>query len=116
MTEERFNAVYAQRVEMSENLGNIKPIIALVHELAWEIVDGNKDALIYINKVQKDLYEKSILPFEVQSIDDEVKVGKLPFGDTQDFLMYVCLAYRHIEEDWYWDEKLQQCVSRNSFW
>lgn len=116
MVERRFNAAYTQRIEMSEKLGNIKPLTALVLELAERIIEGEKSALIYINKVQRDLYEKGVLPFEVQSIDDRIKVDELPSGDVHDFLRYVCLAYRYIEEDWYWDEKLQQNIARNTFW
>ena len=116
MVKKRFDAIYAQRVEMSEKLNSIKPLTSLVHELAGRIIEGEKLAIVYINKVQKDLYEKGILPFKVQSNDDIIKVDRLPTGDIHDFLWYVCLAYRHIEEDWYWDDELQQYVARNDFW
>lgn len=116
MSEERFNALYIQRESMCKKMGNIKPLIALVHELAGRIGEGDKSVLVYINKMQRDLYEKGILPFVVQSINDQLEIEKLPLGDTRDFLWYVHLAYKREAEDWYWDEKLQQYVSRNSVW
>jgi len=102
MVEQRYNAVYTQRVEM--------------HEFANSIIEGDKTALPCIIKVQRDLFEKGILPFEVNSVNDLSKVNKLPLGDVHNFLRYVYLAYRYVEEEWYWDDKLQQYVSKNSYW
>ena len=116
MVEQRFNAVYSQRVESSKKLGSIKPLTALVHEFAEGIIEGDSTALSCIKKIQRDLYEEEVLPFEVNSVDDLVKVEALPLGDVHDFLSYVWLAYKYREEDWYWDEELHQYVSRNSVW
>lgn len=116
MVERRFKAAYSQRVAMSKKLGSIKPIIALVHEFAGYVIDEGNDALLYINKIQKELYDNGVLPFEVKNTTDRYMVDKLPFGDVRDFLNYVWLAYMRLEEDWYWDEKLQQYVARNAFW
>ena len=116
MTKEKFDVLYAQWEDMCKKTGNIKPLIALVHELAGKMTEGDKSALIYVNKVQRDLYEKGILPYMVQNTHDWLKVDKLPLGDIRDFLNYVCLTYRREEEDWHWDEELQQYVSRNSLW
>ena len=116
MVERRFKAAYPQRVAMSKKLGSIKPIIALVHEFAGYVIDEGNNVLLYINKIQKELYDNGVLPFEVKNIADRYKIDELPFGDVRDFLNYIWLAYMRLEEDWYWDEKLQQYVARNAFW
>lgn len=112
MVERRFKAVYPQRVAMSKKLGSIKPITALVHEFAGYVIDGGNDALLYINKIQKELYDKGVLPFEVKNIADRYKIDELPFGDVRDFLNYVWLAYIRIEEDWQWDEEKYEYISK----
>lgn len=112
MVEQRFKAVYSQRMEMCSKLGNIKPLIALVHEFAGMAIEEGSVAVVYIEKIQKELYDKGILPFEVKSIADDYKIGKLPFGDIRDFLHYVWLAYKHVEEDWQWDEEQHEYISR----
>jgi len=116
MVKERFKAVYAQRKAISEEMGNIKPLVSLVHEFAEKIIEGDNTALSCIKKIQRDLYKKGTLPFEVNSMHDLAKVKKLSSGDICDFLTYVCLAYRRDAEDWYWHEELQEYVSRNGFW
>lgn len=105
MVERRFKAVYSKRLEMCSKLGNIKPLIALVHEFAVMAIEEGSVAVVYIEKIQKELYDKGILPFEVKSTADAYKIGRLPFGDTRDFLHYVWLAYKYIEEDWQWNEE-----------
>ncbi len=78
--------------------------------------DPNAVAIFILNKLKyakPNILKGLTLP---KSTDDHYKIGKLPFGCVRDFLMYAHLAYKRVEEDWYWDEKLQQYMCRNCSW
>ena len=101
---------------MCKQINGIRPITAFIHELAGLVEEEEPEIIKYIQEVEHDLFTKKIIPFKVEGVDSLVKIERLPDGEARQFLWYVWLAYRRKAEGWYWDEKLQQYVCRNSFW
>lgn len=112
----RYEAAFKLRATLGDSLTDIRPFISLMKEYAGYAIEYGDSVLPYINKLQQLFYSKNLLPFIVDSTKDRHKIDELPFGDVRNFLFYVWLAYLHVEEDWYWDEELQQYISRNSYW
>lgn len=110
----RYDAAFKLRVTLSANFADISPFIGLIKEFAGYAIEYGEAVLPYINKLQQLFYSRHMLPFIVNSTKDIYKIKELPHGKEHDFLFYVWLAYLHVEEDWYWDERLQQYVSRKS--
>ena len=114
--DKRYEAAFKIRTSLTKNFTDMRPFIGLMKEFAGYAIEYGEEVISYVMNTQKMFYDKRMLPFEVKSSADRYKIDKLPLGDTRDFLLYVWLAYKHVEEDWYWDERLHQYVSRNNFW
>ena len=112
----RYEAAFKLRAILSDNFTDIRPFIGLMKEYAGYAIEYGEAVLPYINKLQQLFYNKHLLPFVVESTKDRYKIDRLPFGDVRNILLYIWLAYLRVEEDWQWDEELQQYVSRNSIW
>lgn len=110
----RYEVAFNLRATLSNTLTDISPFIGLMKEYAGYAIEYGEAVLPYVNKLQQLFYSKHLIPFIVSSTKDRYKIKELPHGKEHDFLFYVWLAYLYIEEDWYWDERLQQYVSRKS--
>lgn len=111
----RYKTAFKLRTILSSNLTDIKPFIGLMKEYSGYAIEYGDAVLPYINKLQQLFYSKHLLPFMVESTKDRYKINKLPCGDRRNFLFYVWLAYKHIEDGCYCDEELQKYGNRNSF-
>lgn len=94
MTEQRYNALYLKKVELSNNYLNLRPIISMLKEFCGNLADGEEDALIYIKKIESDLYEHNVVPFKVESIEDLIKLEQLPDSEGKTALRYVYYALK----------------------
>lgn len=113
--DKRYEAAFKLRTTLSSNIVDVKPFIGLLKEYAEYAIEYGDAVLPYINKLQQLFYSKHLLPFMVKSTKDRYKINKLPCGDRRNFLFYVWLAYKHIEDGSFCDEELQKYGSRNSF-
>lgn len=94
MTEQRYNALYLKKVELSNNYLNLRPIISMLKEFCGNLADGEENALIYIKKIESDLYEHNVVPFKVESIEDLTKLEQLPDSEGKTALRYVYYALK----------------------
>lgn len=104
MTEEVFEKRYALSVEWSNNFTNLRTFSSLVLECAHTILEDDKDAIRYVNRIQGDLFDRGVIPFKVQSVNDRIRIDEMPDNDVRDFMRYVCLAFEY-EDDYRWREK-----------
>lgn len=111
----RYEVAFNLRATLGDSLTDIRPFIGLVKEYAGYAIEYGEAVLPYINILQQLFYSRHMLPFIVNSTKDRYKIDDLPHGKERDFLFYVWIAYLRVEEAWYWDERLQQYVSRNGF-
>lgn len=108
----RYEAAFKLRATLSNNLTDIMPFIGLMKEYAGYAIEYGEAVLPYINKLQQLFYNKQLLPFVIDNTGDRYKIGQLHSGCVKDFLFYVWLTYKHIEEDWQWDEERHEYISK----
>ena len=103
MTEDVFEKRYAMSVEWSNNFTNLRTFSSLVLECAHIILEDDKDAIRYVNRIQGDLFDRGIIPFKVQGVNDWIRIDELPDNGVKDFMRYVCLAFEYKDDD-RWDK------------
>ena len=99
MTEEVFEKRYAMHIERSNNFTNLRTFSSLVLEIAHIILEDDKNAIKYVNRIQGDLFDRGVIPFKVQSVKDRIRIDEMPDNEIKDFLKYVLLAYRYKDDD-----------------
>lgn len=65
ITEEDFEKAYEAKKELSRQWGNIKPISSFIAELS-----DFEDSWPYINRIQRDLFDKGYIHQMISSMDD----------------------------------------------
>ena len=108
----RYEVAFNLRATLSKNLTDIRPFIGLMKEYAGYAIEYGEAVLPYITILQELFYNKHLLPFVVDNIGDRYKIDQLHTGYVKDFLFYAWLAYKHVEEDWQWDEEQHEYISR----
>lgn len=107
MTEEVFEKRYAQTIARTDDYTIIKPLSSLVLECAHIIHEENADAIMYVNRIQKDLFDKGIIPFMITSVRYRNIIDKMPENEIKDFLKYVLLAYMY-KDEYRWRENCKE--------
>ena len=105
MTEEVFEKRYAQTISMTDDYTIIKPFSSLVLECAHIIHEEDANAIMYVNRIQQDLFEKGIIPFMINSVNDRIRVDKMQNSEIKTFLKYVLIAYECKDDDRWRDNR-----------
>lgn len=93
--EEWFNRRYTSRLKRSKKYSNLRPITGFIFELS-----STKDCMAYIKRIENDLFNHSIIPFKVESINDLNKIENLQYEnpEAKRLLWYIWLSMKY-EED-----------------
>ena len=105
MTEDFFENRYATRIAWSDNFTNLRAFSSLVLECAHIIHEDDKETIKYVKRIQQDLFDRGILPFIVESINDRQKIEKIQDNETKKFLRYVLISFEYLEDD-RWRKKI----------
>ena len=90
-----FYKKYSTRVEWSMGFKNLRAISFFLHELIyWE------DCLGYVKIVEKDLFDQSIIPFKVESVDDIYKINNINVSEeVRRLLWYIWMAVKESDRE-----------------
>ena len=85
-----FYKKYSTRIKWSMGFKNLHAISFFLHELIyWE------DCLEYVRIVEKDLLDRGIIPFKVESVDDIYKIDNANVSEeVRRLLWYIWMAVR----------------------
>ena len=103
--EKRYEAGFNLRTNISKDVSDIRPFVGLMKEFADYAIEYGKEVLPYVDRMQQCLYDKELIPFTVQNLKDRNKLVGLPHDNAYNFLLYVLLALRRVDEDWQWVEE-----------
>lgn len=87
------------------DLSDIRPFVSLMKEFAGYAITFGREVIPYVEDMQQLLYGRGLLPCMIKNAAEYKIVEELSHGLAHDFMLYVYLAYKHVEEDWKWNEE-----------
>ena len=95
---ESFEKRYINKVKLSNNYIDLKPILTLIHEYLYDVPEV-EEAYECIKMAEQDLFDKGIIPFKINGYEDLHKIEELPSSCVTDILRYIYYAVMSKEKE-----------------
>lgn len=96
----KYEKEYAEIVESSKYYTDLVPFMKFARDIADLVLNEGEENLLYIQKVQDDLYSKGIIPFKVSNVRDISKIESLPYSKVSLLLHYIWLSFRNCDREY----------------